>query len=250
LSIELGQNHTSELKDLLVIVNISIMKKHLWLLLIPILVFLAGAWGNKEQSEILTLPPTSVTYSEIAADVGEDAGYIPVQMHKPFTRVLLPAKKADIPDKEIGRLSVVGLSDVEQDSLDMISAMDGNEAMGPNNKKRREKGFLSPRKENDRIDGPDNDGLFEEINGGWGNGWLGEAIFSEEKRARKEADANERLMESETSWRDSFISGSGRSSGMEINNDRLNRSRNGLQFERNTDTKSSLRIEPWKIKGK
>ncbi|MDD4870727.1 MAG: hypothetical protein PHR77_09220 [Kiritimatiellae bacterium] len=225
------------------------MKRYLYLLAIPCAVFIMGVSGNKEQQETSAFP-IGITYDEITADSNDERGYVPIQMHEPFTKVLLPAEKlVDLPDKKMGDLPGVGLSSIEQIPFEVMSAMDENETVNLANKKKNKKGFLGSGDENDITD-KIKDESFEKINNGWGNGWLGEAIFSEEKRAQREADVQKKMGESEQLWRDSYISGSGRNRETGIGDDRFDRSRGGLQFDRNTSTKSSLRIEPWKIKGK
>jgi len=114
-------------------------------------------------------PPTSVTYSEVSVNVGEDVDYIPVQMHKPLSSVLLPAKKVvDVPDKEMRSLSITEFSRRDQDPSRLMALTDENESKGLN-KKKREKGFLKymSDKDDDSSDKSDSGGFFEEKNGGW-----------------------------------------------------------------------------------
>lgn len=220
------------------------MKKYAWLAAMVCAVFILGAVGNNGMQEVQDLSG-SVTYSELMP-VEDARDYVSVIMHEPFAPVSLPTEKlAALPDNRGSRLFSGGLSEDASIDLAIAAGMDDDSPEG-RDKKKKKRGFLAPRESEDKI-GEFTGSSIEKDNGGWGKGWLGEAILSEERIDRNEVDQRKMLGEQEFAERDDRSSASSPGVGSAQGGYNPIRSPGSAPIDTGTGAKSSFKLESWKM---
>jgi hypothetical protein len=218
------------------------MKKAAWLLIAPVIVVVVGRFGGNpaETSAV----PAGVSYGAITNVAGGAAGLVDVQLHEiGFKGPAADSRTVDVPVLKKDQSFSPDEGGIP-DRPNMLSGDDLEREIEQRmirDRMKKSGGFLGTR--DDRMD--DEEGFTREINGGWGSGWLAEEIFNAEKSEileRKQREASEQV---DSSWRDSYISGSSRGAGLSG----AGRSA-GSRAERITPGSSSIKIERWKIGGR
>lgn len=193
LSIELA----GLLKWRRVCVNIQGMKKSLWLLAVPLCVFLFGAFGNERLLEN-AIQPGRVSYSKMDGSRAlSESNCIPLHVHKPFDSGSLPSEKiSDVPDiPRNGRPGVTlnEMSDIltPQTPEDMDRR---NESAGRNLKK---KGVLGTQRFNAQVKERADDNFLKQDDAQTSRGWLADIINADEENTRRMSQERNDAMESE-----------------------------------------------------